>query len=419
MSAPLASPIRDPWPDEPRISRALLLPLMGWLVLLQMGLHHGGLATLSPLVLQAQGLAETRGSGLAYFDPQLDGLMPPLAPWLVAQVIMWFGFHPGAIYLGTLLAALGTLLVVHSLIMGWHGPYRALQASLLLLASPLFYFSLMRSFALHLNLFLIMTCVWAWVRYQEENRPWLGLLHHLALAMAVLSGGVLSAVVILSARLTGPSGRRPEQVRPAAHLDATLFTLALFLVAWPALTWWIHRHDLGLSVAVFRPWFFGFDADGGPASAPWAHYLLGLLPWAPITLLARPWRRRPYPALAWLAVLSFGLIYIVLSPGSPTRMVLLTPALMLWTSSVLADEEYGHDPVRPPVLMAVLISMWALPPLLERAGWITSYRAAMPILVVGTLLVGLVQALPGFRFIPSSRWLLPLGMLLLAVFALM
>lgn len=419
MSDAPASVLHDPWPDEPRVSRALVVALMIWLALLQMGLQTRGPMRLSPLAWQAQHMVESSKTWHVLFDPHLAGFVPPLAPWLAAQAMQMFGPHPILLYVGTLLTALGTLLMLHSLIMSWYGPFRALQAVILLLAFPLFYFSLLHGFSLHLSLFLIMTCVWSWLRFQEEGRPSLITLYHLALAAAVLAGGVLNAVIILASRGVRPVGGSSKGVRISSHLATTGFTLVLFLLVWPLLTWWMHRDDQVLRPALFLPWLAGVDADGVPAVSPAAHILLGLLPWAPIIALARRDPRRSGATPAWFTPWGIALLYIALCPGSPTRIVLLTPWLVVWITTVLATEDYGGDPVRPKALMAVLVGMWFIPALLVRAGWIQDYRAAMPILAVGTLLVGLAQTLPGFRLTPCSRWLLPLGMLLVATFALM
>lgn len=417
-----ASPLQlhEVWPDEPRVSRVLVLVLMAWAALLQVALQSGYSVTPSTLATTAPGLADPSVGGRVFYDPHLAGFVPPLAPWLAAHLLRGFGFHPGLLYLATLGIALGTLLVVHDLVLAWHGPYRALQASLLLLASPLFYFSLLKGFALHLSLFLVVACGWAWIRHQEEGRATWAMLYYVILAAAVLTGGAVNAGLILAIRLTKPAGLRFGPTRDAAPLATTVFTLVLFLVGWPLLSWAPHRGDLVLHRSLFSPWLFGYDPDGFPVRAhqtAWL-WLLGLLPWGPIALCSRAcnpafnvtrwWRR------AWLTAS----LWFLLWPGSPVRLVLLTPVLVLLVAGILAEEERGKEAVRPGVMVALLAALWAIAPILNLTGWIQYGWTGTPLLLGVTLIVGLSQILPDLQSHARSRWLMPMAMLLLTLYAL-
>ncbi|NBU24609.1 MAG: phospholipid carrier-dependent glycosyltransferase [Gammaproteobacteria bacterium] len=307
--------LRDPWPaDEPRFASIAL-----------------------DMVRTGQWLIPHAGGDL-YQDK------PPLHFWMIGLSYMLTGSTRAAFLLPSMLASLGTLLLVYDLGRRLHGREAGLAAALTL-ACCVQFVQVTRGAQIDATLvFFVTLAVWALSRHLLLG-PHLGL----ALLGGVAAGlGVIDKAVGFLALMLLPIAwllqRRGDAIAAGALRPAAVSTvLAGFLgviLAWllPML-WYVHQVGTPELAAYRDELLFQQTVQRYTSAwhhrAPVYHYLVEVIPalWLPLSALIfwlwRPWRDdwRERRAATWLP-LGFSLLVVVFfSFSTGKRGVYILPAL--------------------------------------------------------------------------------------------
>jgi len=306
-------------------------------------------------VLQAADLVASEGvHGLflhyndnAWLGPQ----HPPLVPLLYGAVACAFGVHLKLLRVANLLFGCGTVVMAFLVVERLYDRRRALVASLLLLASPLF----VRIASAATNdmplMFFFVAAVLLALHLERSERDGVAVLLGLVIGLGLLVKYTMLLVFPVLLALAWQLGRLPLARRHAPVVLAIAFA---FLLAWLDQAYALgvlaaQQHRLGrLAGVAMRNPHWVFDAIVSKTPAALGVYVV---PWMICGVLAALWRRtlEEVFALWWIA-----LVFVPLLLTLPDNRYFLPayPALAVLAASALL--------ARPRVAGQALLLAWLL-----------------------------------------------------------
>lgn len=329
--APLLS-LYAQWPARRKLLAALLLlgPVAYCTLFYQLGARPVAMWDESRLATNAAEMLRNGNWLVTHFGgrPDLWNTKPPLLIWAQALLFQLLGFTPLALRLPSALAALGTVALL-----AWFAD-RVLRAPLLGLCSALVLLTTSGYIDWHVtrsgdyDSLLVLLVTWyslSYFRYLEEGRRALLWQTGLGLALAVLTKGVASALVLPCLLLyTLLTGRLPWLLRQRAAYAALAGVLlvaggyyGLRELAAPGYLEAVYQNELGGRLLVDQAavgettWTWYLDQLITDELLPWLYLL-------PVGLLGLLWPGQPplYRRLALFIGLFVGCFLAVLSAAA-------------------------------------------------------------------------------------------------------